>query len=385
MRQREIYLDNNATTAVLPEVVDAVARAMRDGYGNPSSVHSAGTRSRSLLRQAREQVAEVVCAADPANVVFTSGATEANNLVLQSLLAGPMKGYRLVTTAVEHSSVLAVAEVLERSGCEVIVLPVDADGLVCVDALEEATAPGRTLVSVQWANSETGVIQPITRLVERSHLAGALFHTDAVQAIGKTRVDLEAVPADFLSLSGHKLHGPLGVGAIVVKNKKLLAPLVYGGSQENSLRPGTENVPGIVGLGIALSLRHGRFDAVDASTLRMRDFFESRLAQRGLVRMFNGSRANRLPNTSNVQFRDIDGEALAIRLDQMSVRCSQSSACTNHRPEPSYVLRAMGLTESEAYASVRFGFSELNTTMEVNRAIEAITSIHASLTRFAVA
>ena len=386
MKRREIYLDNNATTRALPEVVEAVAQVMRDGYGNPSSVHSAGARARALLRRAREQVAAAVGCVEPVDAIFfTSGATEANNLVVQSLLAGPMKGYRFVTTAVEHSSILAVAHVLKRSGCEVVVLPVDPEGLVSVDALEEEIAPGRTLVSVQWANNETGVIQPIPELVERTHSAGGLFHTDAVQAVGKVRVDVESLPADFLSLSGHKLHGPLGVGALVARNKKLLAPLAFGGSQENSLRPGTENVPGIVGLGVALSLRHDRLEAVAATTSRMRDFFESRLADRGLARMFNGARANRLPNTSSVQFRDIDGEALSIRLDQMSVRCSLSSACTNQRPEPSYVLRAMGLSEAEAYASVRFGFSELNTMMEVDQAIEAITSIHASLTRFAVA
>lgn len=385
MRRREIYLDNNATTPALPEVVEAIARVMRDGYGNPSSVHSAGGRGRALLKRAREQVAAVVGCVDPADVIFTSGATEANNLVVQSLLAGPMKGYRLVTTAVEHSSILAAAHVLKRFGCEVVVLPVDAEGLVSVDALGEEIAPGRTLVSVQWANNETGVVQPVPELVERTHSAGGLFHTDAVQAVGKVRVDVESVPVDFFSLSGHKLHGPLGVGALVARNRKLLAPLVFGGSQENSLRPGTENVPGIVGLGVALSLRHDRLEAVAAATSRMRDFFESRLADRGLARMFNGARANRLPNTSNVQFRDIDGEALSIRLDQMSVRCSLSSACTNHRPEPSYVLRAMGLSEAEAYTSVRFGFSELNTMMEVNQAIEAITSVHASLVRFAVA
>ena len=385
MRRREIYLDNNATTRALPEVIEAVTRVMRDGYGNPSSVHSAGARARALLTQAREQVAAAVGSVDPINVIFTSGATEANNLVLHSLLAGPLKGYRLVTTAVEHSSILAAGHVLRECGCEVVVLPVDADGVVSVDALGEEIAPGRTLVSVQWANNETGVIQPIPELVEQTHSAGGLFHTDAVQGVGKIPVDVESVPADFLSLSGHKLHGPLGVGALVARNKKLLAPLVFGGSQENSLRPGTENVPGIVGLGVALSLRHDRREAVAATTSRMRDFFESRLADRGLAKMFNGARADRLPNTSNVQFRDIDGEALSIRLDQRSVRCSLSSACTNNRPEPSYVLRAMGLSEAEAYASVRFGFSELNTMMEVNQAIEAITSIHASLVRFVAA
>ena len=384
MIRREVYLDNNATTRVLPEVAEAVTRAMLDGTGNPSSVHLAGGQARAKLREAREQVAMLI-SADPAEVVFTSGASEANNLVIQSLLGGPIDGYRLVTTAVEHSSVLAVARHVEQQGREVVVLPVDEDGQVSAAALAAAVVPGRTLVSVQWANNETGVVQPIQRLAELARGLGALFHTDAVQAVGKVPVDLEAVPVDFLSLSGHKLHGPLGVGALVVRDRSLLRPLAFGGDQEGSLRPGTENVPGIVGLGVALALRDQRFDAVAQATREMRDAFERKLAQRGVVRRVNGYRAERLPNTSNIQFLDMDGEALAVRLDQAGVRCSQSSACTNHRPEPSYVLRAMGLTEQQAYASVRFAFSEKNDLSDVESAVASVSSVHASLLPFAVA
>lgn len=384
MQIREIYLDNNATTLALPEVVEAVTRAMQEGCGNPSSVHTAGARARTLLGTARAQVAAAV-AADPRDVLFTSGASEANNLVVQSLIAGPIKGYRLVTSVVEHSSILTAAEVLESLGLDVVTLPVDTDGLIDEDAFADAIIPGRTLASVQWANNETGVVQPIPRLVERAHALGALFHTDAVQAVGKLPIDVTEVPVDFLSVSAHKLHGPLGVGALFAPEKSLLQSLVFGGTQEDSLRPGTENVPGIVGFGVALSLRHDRFESVAKATREMRDAFELGLVKRGLVRAINGSGAGRLPGTSNLHFLGIDGEALTIRLDQMGVRCSQSSACTNQRPEPSYVLRAMGLTESEAYASVRFSFSELNTMRDVEDAVEAIASIHASLARFAVA
>ncbi len=384
MSRPEIYLDNNATTRVLPEVAEAVAGAMHDGCGNPSSVHAAGARAREQLWRAREQVAALL-STDPAAVVFTGGATEANNLVLQSLLGGPMNGYRLVTTAVEHSSVLAAAEELERLGREVVVLPVDSNGLVREEEVAEAVAPGRTLVSVQWANNETGVVQPIFGLAGRVRSLGGLFHTDAVQAVGKIPVDLDASPVDFLSLSGHKLHGPLGAGALVARDRSLLRPLMFGGEQETALRPGTENVPAIVGLGVALALRENRFETVAGATREMRDAFEAGLARRGLARAVNGSGADRLPNTSNVRFLDLDGEALVVRLDQTGVRCSQSSACTNQRPEPSYVLRAMGLSEHEAYASVRFAFSELNSVADVAGAVEAVSAVHANLLRFAVA
>ncbi|MDE2784408.1 MAG: cysteine desulfurase family protein [Gemmatimonadota bacterium] len=384
MKTREIYLDNNATTRVLPEVVDAMTRVMADGYGNPSSVHGAGARARAQLWEARERIAGTV-SAKPEHVVFTSGASEANNLVLQSLLDGPLEGYRLVISVAEHSSILAAADTLECAGIEVIRLPVDRNGAVVEDALAESIDPDRTLVSIQWANNETGVVQPISRFVDRVHAARALFHTDAVQAVGKIPVDLTQVPVDFMSVSAHKVHGPLGVGAILARDRHLLRPLVFGGSQEYSLRPGTENLPGIVGFGLALQLRSARLDAVALLTCDMRDVFENALRRRGLVRAVNGAATERLPNTSSICFLDVDGEALTIRLDRAGVRCSQSSACTNQRPEPSYVLREMGLTEAEAYASVRFAFSEFNTMRDVEDTVDEISRIRLSLSRFAVA
>ncbi len=383
-RRPESYLDNNATTRALPEVIDAVAQAMADRYGNASSVHSAGARARAQIRKAREQVADLL-GTTVEDVVFTSGATEANNIVLQSLLAGEFAGYRLVTSSVEHSSVLAAADYLRSRGTKVTVLPVDTDGVVDPEAVSAAIDPGRTLVSIQWANNETGVLQPIGRIARGARALGALFHTDAVQAVGKTPINLASLPIDFMSLSGHKLHGPLGVGALVGPGIRRLQPLVYGGSQEDALRPGTENVPGIVGLGRALELRATRFGLVAEQTQQLRGRFESTLTARGLVASVNAGRACRLPNTSNIRFTDVDGEALIIRLDQLGVRCSQSSACTNQKPEPSYVLTAMGLSEAEAYASVRFGFSELNTLDEVEAAVESIATIHASLAQFAIA
>jgi cysteine desulfurase len=381
---REVYLDNNATTQALPEVVDAVADAMVDGFGNPSSVHGAGARARRMVQSAREQVASILNA-DPKSIVFTSGATEANNLVLQSLRAGRLAGYRLVTSAVEHSAILEAAEYLRGLGQDVVVLPVGRDGLVDVETLSEAIDPGRTLVSMQWANNESGVVQPMERMLAIARERGALLHTDAVQAVGKIPIDLRSLDVDFLSLSAHKVHGPLGIGALIAKDASLLQPLTYGGSQEGAVRPGTENVPGIVGMGVALEVRAKRFNEVAEGTQQLRDRFESELASLGLVASINGSPAPRLPATSSVRFAGADGEALILRLDGLGIRCSQSSACTNQKPEPSYVLRAMGLTEDEAFSSVRFGFSELNQQDDVGAAVAAIASIHASLARFAIA
>jgi cysteine desulfurase len=380
---REIYLDNNATTQPLPEVIEAVAEAMSFGPANGASLHSAGQRARTALAQARDQTAAMV-GADESDVIFTSGATEANNIVLQSLL-GRLAGHRLVTSVVEHSSILETAGFLERQGVPVTLLPVDENGLVSEHDLAGAIVPAQTVVSIQWANNETGVIQPIERLTRIAQAKGAIFHTDAVQAVGKIPMSLEDVAVDLLSISGHKLHGPMGVGALVGPGLKHISALMYGGSQENHLRPGTENVPGIVGLARALQIRSTRMNEIADATSRLRDRLESSLASAGLLAAVNGSAAPRLPNTTNLQFEAVDGEALTIRLDQEGVRCSQSSACTNQKPEPSYVLRAMGLTESQAYSSIRFGFSELNTATEVDVAVGTITVIHEALSRFAVA
>lgn len=383
-RVGEIYLDNNATTQPLPEVVRLVAEIMSTGYGNPSSVHRAGERGRQLLRKARQQVADAV-GGDTEHVVFTSGATEANNLVLQCLRGRAFDGFRLVTSAVEHSSVLETARQLRREGHDVVIVPVDSRGLVRLEEVASAIKPGRTLVSVQWANNETGVVQPIEEIARIVHETGSLLHTDAVQAVGKVSVDVSGLPIDFLTLSGHKVHGPVGVGALVGPGLARVASLVFGGSQERGVRPGTENVPAIAGLGLALELRTQRWATAVDSTRRLRDRFETALVERGLASAINGAAASRLPNTSNLRFAGVDGEALTLRLDQLGVRCSQSSACTNQKPEPSYVLRAMGLSEGEAYASIRFGFSEFNTDQEIDQALDLISEVHSLLTRFALA
>lgn len=380
----EIYFDNNATTRPLPEVVEAVRRAQVDSFGNPSSVHQHGTRTRNALGRAREQVADFLHS-KPELVIFTSGTTEANNIVLLNLLYGKFRGFRLVTTAVEHSSILQVAHFLQTSGIEVFVLPVNRDGLIDIDEFQAALLPGKTLASVQWANNETGVLQPIQELASIAKEQDVIFHSDAAQAVGKVEIDPSAAGVDLLSVSGHKIHGPLGVGSLVGTGVNRLQPIFFGGSQERSLRPGTENVPAIVGLGVALETRDSRFDEVKQRTCALRDSFETALLEEGLAAAVNGGMTMRLPNTSNIRFSGVDGEALSIRLDSVGVRCSQSSACTNQKPEPSYVLRAMGLSEEQAYASIRFGFSEMNTSEEIEFAFEVIRETHQKLLPFAVA
>ncbi len=359
---------------------------MRADYGNPSSLHRSGERARSAVWTARERVADAF-SATPEEILFVGSASEANNLVVKSVLHGPMEGYRTVTSAVEHSSVLESLESARRAGSEVIVLPVDADGLVSEEQLAEAIAPGRTLVSIQWANNETGVVQPIERLAKIARDLDAVFHTDAVQAAGKLSVDFASVPVDFASISAHKVHGPMGIGALYARRKWLLNPLVTGGEQETGLRAGTENIPGIVGVGVALKVRMARFREVADRVGTLGAAFEKSLrdSEPRLIRQFNGSGVDRLPGTSNVCFLDTDGEAMTIRLDQTGVRCSQSSACTNHRPEPSYVLRAMGLSEAEAYSSIRFAFGEMNSRADVEDAVAAIVDVHASLPCFVAA
>ena len=379
----EIYLDNNATTAPLPEVVHEMAACYRMGPLNPSSVHQAGARARRRLQEAREQTAAALGAL-PTQVLFTSGATEANHLVLRGLLAGSMKGFQLVTTAVEHSSILEAARRLEDWGVSVRILPVDRHGLIDLEELEGAIDPQRTLVSVQWANNETGVLQPLQSIAELCQARGAVLHSDAVQAVGKLPMDLSRIPVDFLSLSGHKLHGPVGSGVLFRRDPAALTPVLPGGGQESGIRPGTENLPAVVGLAVALEHRSERLHRIMADLGALRHRFETGLKEAGMVEAINGADAPRIPNTSSITFKGVDGEALLLRLDQEGVQCSQSSACTNRKPEPSYVLRAMGLSEDEAFRSVRFSFSEFNTKDEVDRALDTLNRLHSTLTRFHV-
>ena len=377
--QPEIYLDNNATTRALPQVREAVLEVLADGFGNPASAHGAGGRARARLRSAREAVAALIGASLPERVIFTSGGTEANNLALLSSFATGKVPSRLITTMIEHSSVLEVASFLEQRGVEVVRLPVDASGLLSLDHLDSAIVPGDSLVSVQWVNNETGVIQPIQKISCLCRQRDVSLHTDAAQAVGKVPIDVADMPVDALSLTGHKLHAPAGVGALYCREPGRFLPRFFGGPQEGGLRPGTENLPGIVGLGVAAEFRRRCFDGVIRRMAALRDALERALLERLPGVEINGAPEQRVANTTNLHFRGIDGQALVARLDQLGIRCSQSSACTNQRPEPSYVLQAMGLSEDEAYASVRFSVSEETTEAEIERAVEAIADVHRQL------
>ena len=380
---REVYLDNNATTRPLPEVREAMMRVMGEDFGNPSSAHSAGDRVREEMGAAREAVANLV-GAEADQIVFMGSGTEANNTIFYSVVQRAQTGkrVRIVTTTVEHSSIVKMNDYLSARGVEVVSVPVDRYGQLVWEALDEAVTPDTDLVSVQWVNNETGAILPVERIARLCQSRGVLFHTDAAQAVGKLPVSVTELPVDFLVFSAHKFHGPQGIGALYVRSSKGLLPLLWGGSQEGGLRPGTENVPGIIGMGTAAQLRLDRLKDVQGLMASLRDRFEqSVIAQISDVQI-NGDPDMRVCNTTNLIFRDVDGQALVARLDQEGVRCSQSSACTNQRPEPSYVLRAMGLSEAEAYASIRFSFSEFNTVEDIDETVAHLARLCEQLRRF---
>ncbi|MBK7782281.1 MAG: cysteine desulfurase [Ardenticatenia bacterium] len=378
---REIYLDNNATTRPLPEVIDAMVVALDAGFGNASSAHSVGERARLQLRQARESVAALIGASDT-QIIFTSGGTEANNVVLASVVQRPNACRRIVTSQVEHSSVLHMGKYLESMGCEVVYLPVDRYGLISLDDLDEAIRPQTDLVSIQWVNNETGTIQPIESIGLLCRARNVRFHTDAAQAVGKLPVAVESLPIDFLTFTAHKLHGPSGVGAICAKDPQLIRSQLHGGPQENGRRSGSENLPGIVGFGVAASIRHSQQDVTIATYGYLRNRFERRILDSIPGVEVNGSAEHRVCNTTNLMFPHVDGQALVARLDQVGVQCSQSSACTNHRPEPSYVLRAMGLSEDAAYSSVRFSVAAGTTSKALDYAAQEIERICSQLREF---
>ena len=381
MEPSEIYLDNNATTQPLPEVRAAVLNAMGGTFGNPSSSHAAGDRAREQLRNARSSMASLL-GCQPDSIIFTSGATEANNTVIRSF-SGP--GKRIVSTAVEHSSVLAALERTEPEGTEVVLLPVDRSGIVDPEDLREAVAGEAALISIQWVNSETGVVQPVEEFGRICSEAGVPFHTDAAQAAGKLPVNLRELPVDFASIAGHKFHAPPGTGALYLRGSAEVRSLLDGGDQESGLRAGTENVPGIAGMGCAAGKRAASLTETITKLGRLRDLFESEIMDRCAGVSVNGGSAGsatRVCNTTNLLFDGVDGQALVAQLDQRGIRCSQSSACTNHRPEPSHVLRAMGLSEEEAYASVRFSMSVLNSEEEVAAAAAAVAEVVARIRAF---
>lgn len=374
MKQKEIYFDNNATTRPLPEVREEVQRVMGPEFGNPSSAHSTGARARKHISQAREQLAQLV-GSESSKITFTGSGTESNNMAFYSCTRDQNNGCEILTTTVEHSSIQKMSNFLKLNGVSVKKLQVNSNGLINLVDLKEAINENTSLISVQWVNNETGVIQPILEIGEICRDSGIPLHTDAAQAVGKLEMNIQEMPIDFLSLTGHKFHSPQGIGAIYCKDKYMLAPMLFGGFQEEGFRPGTENVPGIAGMGTAAKIRRNNLSELITTMKDLRDRFEAMLLDFVPGTSVNGDKKQRVCNTSNILFKGVDGRRLVKELDQHGIRCSQSSACTNFETAPSFVLCAMGLSEEEAYSSIRFSFSVENTYDEIDSVIEIIRKL----------
>lgn len=380
-----IYLDNNATTPVDPGVFAAMRPYLEHACGNPSSSHALGREAAWAVARARRQVADLL-ACEPDEVVFTSGGTESDNAALFSAHFSPLcprpGKRRIVTTRVEHPAVHDLCRRMAEQGCDVVFLDVDERGLPDLDAYTRALTPDTALVSVMWANNETGVLLPVAEMAARARDRGILFHTDAVQAVGKVPVDLSAAPVDLLSLSAHKFHGPKGVGALFVRRSCPFHPHFLGGGQEQGRRPGTENVPGIVGLGAACEIAGQRMAANMERVRSLRDRLE-----RGLIADIPGARvhgkeAPRLPNTANISFADVPARDLVRRLDEQGLCVSSGAACHAGSPEPSRVLAAMRVPAPLALSAVRFSLSRLTTAEEVDAAILHVTrAVDQAMTR----
>jgi cysteine desulfurase len=371
-----IYLDNNATTPLLPEVFQAMRPYFGEHFGNASSIHHHGQQTRAAVEDARESVAALLgCRA--LEIVFTSGGTEADNLAIAGLVAA---GDHVITSSIEHHAVLLACKHLEDIGVDVTVLPVDGRGLVDPVDVRRALRPNTKLISVMMANNETGVLQPVEEIGKIAAEAGACFHTDAVQAAGKVAIDVKQIGCHALSISGHKLHAPQGVGALYVRKGTRLRPLFYGGRHERSRRAGTENVPGIVGLGKAAKLAKEALDrGEDKMMAGMRDRLQMRvLAQVGEAAV-NGDGAARVPNTTNIHFDHIDGEAMVIALDLKGVAVSTGAACSSGAIEPSHVLIAMGLRPDQARASIRFSLGKQTVAEDIDYALVLVSETVARL------
>lgn len=371
--KRLTYLDNNATTAIAPEVFEAMVPYLTELYGNPSSAYAFGKRVGASLIAAREKVAALINA-DPKEIFFTSCGTESDNTAIWSALRTTGKKH-LITTAVEHSAIMNQGEYLETQGYKVTWLKVDQHGMLDLKELENSIHEDTGVVSIMTANNETGVIFPIKEIAEICHKKGVLFHTDAVQCPGKIAIDVRDTNVDFLSLSGHKLHAPKGVGVLFVKRRTKLLPYVIGGGQERGKRGGTENVASIVGLGKAAELSLASLNDEQTRVRALRDKFEKVLESKLPNIYINGKRDARLPNTSNIAFDFVEAEAILLRLDLEGICCSSGSACTTGSLDPSHVLSAMGLTPARARSCVRFSFSHYNTEADVDYALKVIPPI----------
>jgi len=370
---KTIYLDNNATTAVAPEVLQAMQPYLQEFYGNPSSMHTFGGHLHRKVEEARAAVAALL-GAQPEEIIFTSCGTESDNTAVMSALESFPDKRHVITTRVEHPAVLNFCRHLERKGCRVTYLPVDRSGRLNVTDLKNALSDDTAIVSVMYANNETGVVFPIAEIGGILQERKILFHTDAVQAAGKVPIDVRTLPVDMLSLSGHKLHAPKGIGVLYVRKGTRYYPYLIGGHQEHGRRAGTENLASIVGFGKACELA-GDVGGEAAVLSRMRDKLESGLLRSCSDCRVNGDTEHRLPNTTNISFEFIEGEAILLRLDEYGVCASSGSACSSGSLEPSHVLRAMGIPFTAIHGSIRFSLSRYNTEAEIDRVIEIMPLI----------
>ena|ERR1700723_412419 len=384
-----VYLDYNATTPMAPEVLEAMLPYFSERFANASSIHSQGQRARMAVEDARDSVARLI-GAKPAEIVFTSGGTEADNLAIfgavaaaaeksaarnakekekEGAAAGP--GH-VITSAIEHSAVRSACQKLERDGIDVTYVPVEADGIVDPGEIRRALRPETVLISIMHANNELGTIQPIEAIAEIAREAGVTFHTDAVQSAGKLPLDVKRLGVDLLSLSAHKIYGPKGTGALYVKSGTQLHPMFYGGSHERGKRPGTENVPGIVGLGRAAESARALLDESTTRIAAMRDRFEETILETIPDCVVNGNREKRVANTTNITFEGAEAESLVIALDLRGVACATGAACSSGAVEPSHVLMAIGRTPEEGRSSIRFSLGRDTVDAEIDFALRAI-------------
>jgi cysteine desulfurase len=371
-----VYLDNNASTPLLPEVFAAMRPFFGEQFGNASSIHHHGQETRAAVERARELVASLL-GCRPSEIVFTSGGTEGDNLAIFGVVR---EGDHVITSTVEHHAVLNACKHLEAVRCEVTHVPVDGRGLIDPDDVRRALRPNTSLITIMMANNETGVLQPIAEFGKIAAEADVYFHTDAVQAAGKVAIDVSRIACDLLSISGHKMHAPQGVGALYVRKGTNLRPMLYGGSHERSRRAGTENVPGIVALGRAAEIaRKGLQQGDPAEMSALRDRLEQTILSEVEATAVNGQGVPRVPNTTNIHFDYIDGEALVIALDLKGLAVSTGAACSSGAVEPSHVLTAMGLPPERARASLRFSLGKQNTAEEVEFALSLVPATVARL------
>lgn len=381
LSEKVIYMDNNATTRVAPEVVEAMMPYLTESYGNPSSMHTFGGQVGLAVKEARRKVSSLL-GAEPEEITFTSCGTESDSTAILSALRTYPEKRHVITTRVEHPAVKNLCENLETvtgHKYRVTRLKVDAEGMLDLTEYEAALTDDTAIVSAMWANNETGVIFPVAAMARMAKQRGILFHTDAVQAVGKIAIDLKNLDIDFLSVSGHKLHAPKGVGVLYIKRGTLFVPFMTGGHQEHGRRGGTENVASLIGLGRACELAGEKMAEENSRVKRLRDRLEGGLLGKIPKSMLNGHRTERLPNTANISFEYVEGEAILLHMNEHGICASSGSACTSGSLEPSHVLRAMGVPFTAAHGSIRFSLSVYNTEEEVDLVIDRMPAIIESL------